>query len=181
MNPYIVLAVPTNATDLEIKRAYRNLVKRYHPDRQSSEASHDQIAAVNHAYDILSDPDKRAHYDRGITAIFFQPEEEDPVEVYKREFKRKRQERDRRAWEEKRDQKNATYRIIRWMHIPIMIFGVGLMLNDWVRDEGIIFFHAVMVLGAGYICYQKERTDFAYKLAQYILFIFTITLLVTFG
>ena len=181
MNPYAILGVSTNATDLEIKRAYRNLVKRYHPDRQSSEASHDQIAAINHAYDILSDPEKRAHYDRGISTIFFEPVEEDPVEVYKREFKRKRQERDRRAWEQERDRKNATYRVMRWAHIPITIFGVGLMLNDWLRDEGFIFFHIVMSSGAGYIWYQKERTDFAYKLSQYIFFIYIITLLVTFG
>jgi len=181
MNPYAILGVSTNATDLEIKRAYRNLVKRYHPDRQSSEASHDQIAAINHAYDILSDPEKCAHYDRGITAIFFEPVEEDPVEVYKREFKRKRQERDRRAWEQERDRKNATYQVMRWAHIPVTIFGIGLTLNDWFTHDDIKFFHVVMSFGAGYIWYQKERTDFAYKLSQYIFFIFIITLLVTFG
>jgi molecular chaperone DnaJ len=34
MNPYAILGVSTTATDLEIKRAYRNLVKRYHPDSE---------------------------------------------------------------------------------------------------------------------------------------------------
>ncbi len=71
MNPYDVLGVSANATDQEIKRAYRNLVKRYHPDRRSPEASHEAIAAINQAYDILSDPEKRAQYDRGFRIDFY--------------------------------------------------------------------------------------------------------------
>lgn len=109
MNPYDILNVSTNATDAEIKRAYRNLVKRFHPDRQSPEASHEQIAAINHAYDILSDPEKRARYDRGFAAIFFEPEKEDPVEAYKREFKRKRWGREKQEKEDELARKRAIY------------------------------------------------------------------------
>src|SRR5690349_7047744 len=104
MNPYEILGVSVNATDHEIKRAYRNLVKRYHPDRRSPEASHEAIAAINHAYDILSDPEKRAQYDRGFASIFIeyaqQQQQEDPVEAYKREFKRKRWEREKQERQE---------------------------------------------------------------------------------
>jgi curved DNA-binding protein CbpA len=180
MNPYAILGVSTNATDLEIKRAYRNLVKRYHPDKQSAEASHDQIAAINHAYDILSDPEERARYDRGFAAIFVVPEE-DPVEAYKREFKRKRWEREKKEKEQKLARKKAIYRVMQWIHIPVLVFGVGLMLNDWIKDEGIVFFHLVMSINAGYICYQRECSDFTYKLSQFTLFMFVMTLLVTFG
>src|SRR6187399_2073294 len=133
MNPYAILGVSVNATDLEIKRAYRNLVKRYHPDRQSAEASHDQIVAINYAYDILSDPEKRARYDRGFAAIFSEPEE-DPVEVYKREFKRKRREKEQQEKEEKLAAKKALYRVMRWMNIAVLVFGVGLIIHDWLTD-----------------------------------------------
>lgn len=180
MNPYAILGVSANATDAEIKSAYRTLVKRYHPDRQSSEASHEQIVAINYAYDVLSDPEKRARYDRGVAAFLFEPVEEDPVEVYKREFKRKRQERDRREWEQKRDRKNSIYRVMRWVQVPVLLFGAGLILDDWFSGEGLKFFHLAMSAGAGYILYQRDRTDFAYKLSQYILFIFAMTMLVTF-
>lgn len=182
MNPYTILGVSTHASDLEIKRAYRNLVKRYHPDRRLSESSHEQIVAVNYAYDILSDPEKRAQYDRGFTAVYYTPPpEEDPMEVYKREYKRKRWEREKKEREEKLARKKAIYRVLRWLHFPVLVFGAMLMLNDWLADETWFFWHAVMTLNAAYICYQRELTDSAYKLGQFTLFIFVITLLVMFG
>jgi curved DNA-binding protein CbpA len=182
MNPYAILGVPTHATDLEIKRAYRNLVKRYHPDRRSSESSHEQIVAINHAYDILSDPEQRAQYDRGFATTYFAPQpEEDPLEAYKREYKRKRWAREKMEREQNLARKKAIYRVIRWLHVPILLFGVVLTLGDWLSDERIVFFHVVMTLNAAYICYQRELTDFAYKLGKFTLFIFVITLLVTFG
>lgn len=156
------------------------LVKRYHPDRQSADASHEQIALINQAYDILTDPEKRARYDRGFTAFYIEPEVEDPVEVYKREFKRKRQEQDRREWERKRDRKNTIYKVMRWIHLPILIFGVWLILRDLLVDHEIKFWHTTMTLSAAYIWYRKDRTDFAYGLAQFIIMIFIATLLVTF-
>ena len=182
MNPYDILGIPTRATDLEIKRAYRNLVKRYHPDRRSSESSHEQIVVINYAYDILSDPEKRAQYDRGFAAIYFTPQpQEDPLEAYKREYKRKRWEREKKEREQKLSRKKAIYRVMCWLHIAVLAFGVMLLFVDWFTDESIVFFHVVMTLNAAYICYQRECTDFAYKLGQFTLFIFVITVLVTFG
>lgn len=182
MNPYTILGLPTHATDLEIKRAYRTLVKRYHPDRRSSESSHEQIVAINHAYDILSDPEKRAQYDRGFAAIYLTPQpEEDPLEAYKREYKRKRWAREKEEREQKLARKKAVYRVMRWLHFAVLVFGAILMLNDWLADETWVFWHTVMTLNAAYICYQPECTDFAYKLSQFTLFIFVITVLVTFG
>ena len=180
MNPYAVLEVSTYASDQEIKTAYRRLVKRYHPDRRSPEASHDRIAAINHAYDILSDPAKRAQYDRGFATIFIE-QPEDPVEVYKREFKRKRREKEKREREEELARKNNVYHIVRWMHVPILVFALGLILHDWFTAEGITFFHWVMFFNAGYVCYQKHYSDFAYKLAFLTLFLCAVTLLYLLG
>lgn len=181
MNPYAILGVTTHATDQEIKRAYRNLVKRYHPDRRSSESSHEQIVAINYAYDILSDPEKRAQYDRGFAAIYFVPQqEEDPMEVYKREYKRKRWEREKKEREEKLARKKAIYQVMWWLHIPVLVFGAILVVNDWLTDETWYFWHVMMTGNAAYICYQRELNDSAYRLAQWNLFIFGITLLVTF-
>ena len=62
---YEVLNVEKNATDDEIKRAYRNLAKKHHPDLNpnNSEAEH-IFKEVSNAYEVLSDPTKRANYDR---------------------------------------------------------------------------------------------------------------------
>lgn len=65
-NPYEVLGVKKDATDEEVRRVYRNLAKKFHPDlnpgNKKAEARFKEIAA---AYDILSDKEKRARYDRG--------------------------------------------------------------------------------------------------------------------
>ncbi len=58
MNPYDVLGVSPNASDDEIKKAYRNLVKKYHPDRfagdkRAQEAASEKLKQVNEAYNII--------------------------------------------------------------------------------------------------------------------------------
>ena len=63
-NYYEVLGVSKDASDGEIKTAYRNLAKKYHPDlNQGNEAASDKFKEANEAYETLSDSNKRAEYD----------------------------------------------------------------------------------------------------------------------
>ena len=66
---YDVLEVSQRACATVVRAAYRSLVQTHHPDKNSgSEASGDRLADINHAYSILSDPDKRLNYDRVLGA-----------------------------------------------------------------------------------------------------------------
>lgn len=66
---YSTLGVSKNATAEEMKKAFRQLAMKYHPDRNpDNKESEEKFKEINEAYTCLSDPDKRAHYDRYGTA-----------------------------------------------------------------------------------------------------------------
>jgi DnaJ homolog subfamily C member 3 len=67
---YKVLGVTRDAEDREIKKAYRKLSKQYHPDKASTngltpEEAQKKMAAINEAYEVLSDPELKQRFDNG--------------------------------------------------------------------------------------------------------------------
>lgn len=69
---YDVLGITKNATDDEIKKAYRKLARKYHPDlnRDDPKTAEAKMKEINEAYDVLKDKDKRAQYDQFGHAAF---------------------------------------------------------------------------------------------------------------
>jgi len=66
---YEVLGVAPQAGEAELKKAFRALAMQYHPDKnQGNKDAEEKFKEINEAYAVLSDPDKRAHYDRFGTA-----------------------------------------------------------------------------------------------------------------
>ena len=62
---YKTLGVPRDASEKEIKKAYRKLAQQYHPDKNPGDKSSElKFKEINEAYTVLSDTEKRAKYDK---------------------------------------------------------------------------------------------------------------------
>ena len=88
---YEVLGVSKNATDDELRKAYRKLAMRWHPDRCKEPDAKDKFAEISEAYNTLSDKDKRAKYDQfGFDGLNgsegFSSGGFDPFEMFKAHF-----------------------------------------------------------------------------------------------
>lgn len=64
-DPYTILGVAKSADAAEIKKAFRKLAKKYHPDQSSEPKAKEKFAEVSSAYEILGDEKKRGAFDRG--------------------------------------------------------------------------------------------------------------------
>jgi curved DNA-binding protein len=67
---YKTLEISENATEAEIKKAYRKLARQYHPDINKEAGAEDKFKEINAAYEILSDKEKKAQYDRAGDGMF---------------------------------------------------------------------------------------------------------------
>ncbi|BEI83167.1 hypothetical protein CcaverHIS002_0310350 [Cutaneotrichosporon cavernicola] len=74
-NYYSLLGLKKDASDADLKRAYRKLSKKYHPDVNPDESAHEKFIEVSKAYEVLSETETRQIYDRGGEAALKRHEE----------------------------------------------------------------------------------------------------------
>ena len=64
LEPYNVLGVKRHSTTQDIRKAYKNLAKEWHPDKNDSPNAQAKFVEINAAYELLSDPERRRKYDQ---------------------------------------------------------------------------------------------------------------------
>ncbi|KAJ3642615.1 hypothetical protein Zmor_025378 [Zophobas morio] len=78
-NPYEILGVHRKATQVEIRKAYKQLAKEWHPDKTKDPSAEERFVSIKQAYELLSDPERRKKYDdKGITEDDFYNKPEHP-------------------------------------------------------------------------------------------------------
>lgn len=71
---YDILGVSKDASEKDIKRAYRRLAAKYHPDVNHEPGAEEKFKKINEAYETLSDSQKRAQYDRSVIVLSTSPQ-----------------------------------------------------------------------------------------------------------
>ena len=66
-DPYAILGIPPDASEPQVRQAYRRLAMRYHPDRHPDEQTSERMRRINEAWHILSSPIRRRRYDTDAT------------------------------------------------------------------------------------------------------------------
>ena len=85
-NLYAILGVAPNASDEEIKKVYRSLAMRYHPDRTDAPGAEARFKAVTKAYEILSDAARRDEYNQSVNHRIVLDAEAEAFELWRSLF-----------------------------------------------------------------------------------------------
>ena len=130
MTYYQVLDLSANATPQQIKDAYRELVKEYHPDKNKSEKAKELIVLINEAYEVLSNPEKKLAYDQQLAAT--QEASKDyhtDREAYRMEYIRKKNLEARKAREKRERFKKGVFTFLKFIHACLLIWAIVLIID----------------------------------------------------
>lgn len=78
-NYYSILGVQIDSNETEIKKAFYQLAKKYHPDKNKEPGAEDKFKEINKAYEVLSDQSKRRLYDLQNSSVIFTPKPSTPT------------------------------------------------------------------------------------------------------
>ncbi|MEQ9403006.1 MAG: DnaJ domain-containing protein [Cyclobacteriaceae bacterium] len=132
MNHYQVLGLTPTAGNAEIKEAYREMVKKYHPDINPAPEANERIRLINEAYEVLSDYHSRSHYNQSISSSEIRYYKETEEDRYKREYLRKKAHNERIRMENLIRLKFKVYRVERIFCMLFFLQGIIYTLDYYI-------------------------------------------------
>lgn len=138
MDYYQILGVSREASETDIRNAYRKLVKLYHPDKNPSAEAKNAILLINEAYEVLSDPGKRLQYDQPVYSFEVKNTQEDLRQAQRRENYRRWQETERTKREEFEGYKLEVFQQFKKYNIVLLIWGLVMVLDEFVIPPRIV-------------------------------------------
>jgi hypothetical protein len=132
MDPYQLLGVNRHASTKDIRKAYLALIKKYHPDINAGVDSIRMTAMINEAYETLTDLEKRSAHDNRIFVVDLNNIQEDPDEVYKREYDAKNAEQVLEKARKKEERAAKLYRVGRMLCYPILLFSLAVIVDYYL-------------------------------------------------
>lgn len=138
---YLILGVERTASSRDIKRSYRQLAIRYHPDKNPSQEAEERIKEINEAYMVLSDPEAKASYDaRLANPSFYSPDAEswhrDPAYRRATSYRRAHGPSERRLFMESMLKYSRLLFYFGCFYSAVVI--VDYLLPPFVRDEVVV-------------------------------------------
>lgn len=153
MTHYEILGIDEAAGAFEIKRAYRAMVKLYHPDVNPSEEAKTRIVRITEAYEVLSDPLSRERYDWTLHGVYV-PEPKPVVSEYelrRREYVRRKREQEQKHWEQLFLMKTKFYRYQRLFAYPFILISLMFSIDYFITPERMVVeLREVKLSPAGY-------------------------------
>lgn len=169
---YAILGVRENAGSAEIKRAYRLLAVRYHPDKNPSHEAEELFKEINEAYDVLSDLNKKFFYDQRRYNPLQDLVTEEPVRTHRDPRYRPKSQAQRRA-----QQKSAQYLLMekwnkyaRWINIAgivvVVIYAIDFVLPTIETDETVTTIRTIRGKN-GSFAYYRVGTESGKRIKVY--------------
>jgi len=170
MTYYQNLGIPEDASDDEIKKAYQRLIEPRHSNTNPTSATVAAIQRLNEAYEVLSDPVKRAQYDaqHRHTFITKKPNQETSermhgdaeVSQHDKDEHHRLAEHQRKRGAKKHEQRQAIYRVVRILNIPVVLFSLGYLFDAYVpftRNTTINSGWRVAIVGSDTVTYLRTN------------------------
>jgi hypothetical protein len=169
MDPYHVLGVSRDASANDIRKAYRALIKKYHPDINASANAIRMTAMINEAYETLTDPEKRSAYDNRIFAVDLNDIGDGFNELHDPKDESEKEEQARERAQKKAEREARLYQVARMLCYPILLFSLVVIIDYYlpvhVEVDTPVYGYQTNI---GSVSYHVKTTQYEFRVPEHL-------------